>query len=131
MQEELKPQILELETLIETDKTLFTKKFATDVIFMTELKANDSIEGYDYDIETLNQVVKNFSSQDNLYMNPVISNLCKGYLYIFQNIPINKETLKELYLILSKSILKKEDRERMGQYYRQAPVYMLKKADWI
>ena len=56
-----------------------------------------------------------------------IVNLYNGYKYILTNRDIDKEHLKELYGILSDGLLCKEDLDRMGEYYRTAPVYILKK----
>lgn len=49
-----------------------------------------------------------------------------GYKYILTNKNINKESLKELYFILSKDILNEHDKTNMGEYYRTKPVYILK-----
>ena len=53
-----------------------------------------------------------------------IINLYKGYQYILTHREINKETLKELYSILSDGLLSEYDLLSMGEYYRMEPVYI-------
>ena len=53
------------------------------------------------------------------------SNLSIGYNYIIGEKEINKDTLKELYDILSKDLLDEYSVENMGKYYRQKDVFIL------
>ena len=53
------------------------------------------------------------------------NNLLNGYNYILENKEINKDTLKELYDILSKDLLDDYSKENMGKYYREKEVYIL------
>lgn len=114
--------MFDLEEFVCEGKDLFSKEFAFNRIFLTELKANNSIEGYDYDMDSIKSVLDG----SNPYMNPIVFNLYMGYKYIFENHEINKESLRELYGILSDQLLSREDLDRMGKYYREAPVYILK-----
>lgn len=52
------------------------------------------------------------------------NNLTAGYHYILGNKPINKDTIKELYDILSQDLLDEYSVENMGEYYRQKDVYV-------
>ena len=53
------------------------------------------------------------------------TNLANGYYYILDSKPINKDTLKGLYDILSKDLLDDYSIETMGKYYRKNNVYIL------
>ena len=53
------------------------------------------------------------------------ANLANGYNYILEAKEINKDTLKELYDILSKDLLDEYSKENMGKYYRQKDVFIL------
>ena len=48
----------------------------------------------------------------------------KGYKYILEKKPINKDSLKELYKIVSNGLLSEEDQKEMGEYYRKDDVYI-------
>lgn len=52
------------------------------------------------------------------------TNLTAGYHYILGNKPINKDTVKELYDILSEDLLDEYSVENMGEYYRLKDVYV-------
>ena len=56
-----------------------------------------------------------------------IINLYNGYKYIFTNNIMDKEHLLELYKILSDGLLSSSDMARMGEYYREDKVYILRK----
>ena len=53
------------------------------------------------------------------------NNLANGYHFILGNNSINKDTLKELYDILSKDLLDDYSKENMGKYYREKDVYII------
>ncbi len=117
----------ELIDFLEKEKHLCTKAFAKKVMFSHEIKANNQIEGYGDDIEVIKQVIEKTKYIKDLEKRQRILNLYHGYNYILRTKEINKETLKKLYSILSKDLLDPRDLSRMGQYYRAAPVYILKK----
>ena len=125
--DKLKLIIQELEAFLEKGQEFFTKDFVSEYILLQELKSNNSIEGYDYDLETIEKTIYSWNSQNSLERNPIIDNLYLGYQYILNQKEINKETLKELYSILSNHLLKKEDVSRMGEYYRKEKGYILRK----
>mgnify|MGYP001853213646 CR=1 FL=1 len=116
----------ELIEFLEKEKHLCTKTFAKKVMFSHEIKANNQIEGYGDDIEVIKQVIEKTNDIKDVKKRQRILNLYHGYNYILRTKEINKETLKKLYSILSKDLLEKRDLNRMGEYYREAPVYILK-----
>lgn len=115
-----------LETFLSDEEKMHSKEFARKVLLANEVQSNNSVEGYYDDIEKIQSVVKsskrlmNKTEKDKLR----ILNLYKGYNYILKEKSINKQTLKYLYGILSNGLLKKDDLDIMGNYYRNAPVYI-------
>ena len=55
------------------------------------------------------------------------ANLLRAYKYILTAGSLDKEKLKQLYSILSDGLLKSEDLDNMGDYYRAKDVYILEK----
>lgn len=91
-----------------------------------EIKANNTIEGIKDDLSVIDEVIKKIKSPISERERKRIINLFHGYQYILNNSDINKDNLRRLYDILSDGILLERDRVRMGEYYRSAPVYILK-----
>lgn len=116
----------ELIEFLKGERHLCTKTFAKTVMFSHELKANNQIEGYGDDVELIKEVIARTKDIQDKDKRQRILNLYHGYNYILKNKKINSETLKKLYNILSKDLLKERDLSRMGEYYRTAPVYILK-----
>ena len=108
-------KVLKLKT--ETDKNIFYNKIP--------------ILGLKKDIEELLKCLRGFDATDELVSSLEYElgqdqrNLAKGYNYIQETKSINKDTLKELYDILSKGLLDEYSIENMGEYYRQKDVYIL------
>ena len=100
--------------------------FAKRSLFSEEIKTNNLIEDYKDDIEYIDNIVKENEGKKNANDDKTqrILNLYNGYKYILKNKDINKETLKELYSILSRNILCKYDIEHMAEYYRNEMVYI-------
>jgi len=115
-------KLLEDEILrfIENQDYLKTLEFARKVMLGREIKTNNTIEGIIHDLSLIDEVIKNQCD------NKKIINLYKGYNYILNNKEINKESLKELYAILSDGLLTNEDIKAMGDYYRTESVYIYK-----
>ena len=105
---------------------MHTFSFAKSVLFNEEIKSNNNIEGINDDLRLIDKVIENAKEKITDLEPRRIINLYKGYQYILEHKEINQESLKELYAILSNGLLCKEDLERMGEYYRTAPVYILK-----
>ena len=100
--------------------------FAKRSLFGEEIKANNLVEDYKDDITYIDGVIhdnKNRKNADGDKKQRIL-NLYNGYKYILEHKDIDKETLKELYAILSRNILSKEDRSNMGDYYRNGDVYI-------
>lgn len=114
----------ELEDFISDQRHLKTKTFATDVLFSHEIKANNLVEGYMDDVALVKAVIEKKTTGLSKEQKQRILNLYHGYNYILKNEDINEESLRKLYAILSKDLLSKGDREAMGKYYREAPVYI-------
>ena len=102
-----------------------TLSFAKRAMMSQEIKANNTIEGITDDLSIIDEVIKNKSSLSDREKKRII-NLYHGYQYILTHKDINKETLRELYLLLSDEILGDYDKTSMGEYYRTKPVYILK-----
>lgn len=102
-----------------------TLSFAKRAMMSQEIKANNTIEGITDDLSIIDKVIKNKSSLSDREKKRII-NLYHGYQYILTHKDINKETLRELYLLLSDEILGDYDKTSMGEYYRTKPVYILK-----
>lgn len=116
----------ELEEFLEGEKHLATKSFAKKVMFSHEIKANNQVEGYGDDIFLIKEVIKKAEGIKDTEQRQRILNLYHGYNYILKGNDINPDTLKKLYSLLSKDLLIESDAVRMGEYYRTAPVYILK-----
>lgn len=125
--ERFKETRYELEELLDGQKHLHTKAFAKDVMFSHELKANNQIEGYSDDIELIKNIIeRKFTDKDSSQAKRIL-NLYHGYNYILREKDITKESLKKLYSILSRDLLDYEDKIRMGEYYRNDTVYILRR----
>ena len=115
----------ELEDFLK-NTNMDTIEFANSVMFNEEIKANNLIEGYADDIESIDDIVKtnlkNQTAKNNKEQR--ILNLYNGYKYILKNPQIDKANLKKLYYILSKNLLSDYDLSHMGEYYRNEPVYI-------
>lgn len=115
-----------LELFLRDENSMHTLDFAKKVLLSNEVQSNNSVEGYYDDIEKIKKVVENSNSskykpeKDKLR----ILNLYKGYNYILNKKEINKNNLKELYRILSNGLLNSYEINNMGEFYRNAPVYI-------
>lgn len=117
----------ELEEFLLDEDWLKRKEFVQRILFNQEIKANNSIEGINDDLRLIEDVINNNTNISDEKRRKEIINLYNGYRYILTNKDIDKEHLKELYRILSDGLLCKEDIDRMGEYYREDIVYILKK----
>ena len=120
----LQKYIKRIENFLEETPSMNSLEFASDALEYKELKANNNIEGITDDIEEIEKVIRNENSIPWNKKERII-NLHRGYRYILTNNDINKDTLRELYGILSKGLLDEYSIENMGQYYRTKPVYIL------
>lgn len=120
----LQKYIKRIEKFLEESPHMNTIEFAADALEYKELKANNNIEGITDDIEEIEETIRN---EKNIPWNKKerIINLHRGYRYILSHKTINKDSLKELYAILSKGLLDEYSVNNMGEYYRKKPVYIL------
>ncbi len=114
----------ELETFLEDNKYMNNRDFSKNVLFSYEIKANNTIEGYNDDISIVDDVLTNSVSFGDKQKSQRIKNLYSGYKYIFEGNEINKENLKTLYSLLSKNLLSSYDKSNMGEFYRNDAVYI-------
>ena len=121
-EESLKPIKYELEKIIDDNKFMCSKKFSKSVLFYQEIKANNTIEGYNDNIEEVRYIIRHKTNSNDKEKR--IMNLYNGYKYILNEKEINKDNLKELYSLLSKGLLTRNEINRMGEYYRLDPVYI-------
>ncbi len=107
----------ELDKLLEilNNNTL---SYAKSAMFSSEIKANNLIEDLKDDLSYIEEVIKDKQFE------PRIMNLYHGYKYILKHQDIDKESLKELYGILSANLLEQHDLDNMGPYYRNSDVFV-------
>ncbi len=110
---------------LDYDSSIYSLSFAKRAMMSQEIKSNNTIEGINDDLTLIDEVIKNKSMISTVEKKRII-NLYHGYQYILTHKDINKESLKELYLLLSDGILNNYDKASMGTYYRTKPVYILR-----
>ena len=120
----IEPKKEELELFLQDNKCMNSSEFANNVLFSQEIKTNNTIEGYNDDIGLVYDILNNNLKIKDKARVQRIKNLYNGYKYIVKEDEINKDTLKYLYLLLSKNLLTKKDLDNMGEYYRKGPVYI-------
>lgn len=124
--EYLKPYKEELLEFIDGLDYMRTLKFARSMMISQEIKSNNVIEGIKDDLSIIDKVITQRKDDLSQTERQRIINLYHGYQYILTHKTINKDSLKELYQLLSENILEPRDKIRMGEYYRTAPVYIIK-----
>lgn len=122
----LQQDVEDLNAFLETEKYLKTRTFAKKVLFTHEIKSNNQVEGYWDSIFLINQLIKNAETIANEDTRNRILNLYYAYDYILKRRVIDKDSVRELYRIISKGVIKPNLQTKMGEYYREAPVYILK-----
>ena len=113
----------ELNNMLDGEDYMNTMRFAKKMMTSQEIRSNNLIEGINDDLSVIEQVIKTRDKSSKR-----IINLYHGYQYILTHSQINKQTLKELYAILSDGLLDPYSKSNMGEYYRERPVYILKNA---
>ncbi|MGI6329488.1 MAG: Fic family protein [Bacilli bacterium] len=100
----------------------FTKK----ILFPYEIKYNNSIEGYKDNIENILNIINHPQQKKNKLKEDYqrIRNLVQGYKYILNKKQINKQSLQQLYHILSNNLLKENEQLEDHKNYRQKDVYI-------
>ena len=123
--EYLSDLVRELETFLEGEDFMNNKTFSKKVLFTHEIKANNTVEGINDSVSLIEKVIANAHQVSDVERRNRIINLYEGYRYILQGNDITEENVHKLYELLSKDLLSREDRDRMGTMYRTAPVYIL------
>lgn len=116
----------ELEIFLLEEDFMNTRDFSKKVMFNQEIKANNTVEGYNDSVSFIKKVIENASEEQNIEKRNRIINLYNGYQYILKGQDITEENVLKLYEILSKDLLEEYDLSHMGEKYRKAPVYILK-----
>ncbi len=116
----------ELELFLLEEDFMNTRDFSKKVMFNQEIKANNTVEGYNDSVSFIKKVIANASEEQNIEKRNRIINLYNGYQYILKGQDITEENVLKLYKILSKDLLEEYDLSHMGEKYRKAPVYILK-----
>ena len=116
----------ELEIFLLEEDFMNTRDFSKKVMFNQEIKANNTVEGYNDSVSFIKKVIENASEEQNIEKRNRIINLYNGYQYILKGQDITEENVLKLYKILSKDLLEEYDLSHMGEKYREAPVYILK-----
>lgn len=122
----LRPYEDELLSQLDGEGYMQTIGFAKSVMMSQELNANNLIEGIKNDISIIDEVIRRKKSNLSESQKRRIINLYHGYRYILTHKRINEDSLRKLYSLLSEDLLEASDIKRMGDYYREAPVYILK-----
>lgn len=116
----------ELELFLLEEDFMNTRDFSKKVMFNQEIKANNTVEGYNDSVSFIKKVIENASEEQNIEKRNRIINLYNGYQYILKGQDITEENVLKLYKVLSKDLLEEYDLSHMGEKYRKAPVYILK-----
>ena len=111
----------DLVSLLDGLEYMKTMLFVRKMMMSQEIKTNNSIEGINDDLSIIDKVIKTRDINSKR-----IINLFHGYQYILTHEQINKQSLKELYSLLSEGLLDEYSISHMGDYYREMPVYILK-----
>ncbi|MBR2786219.1 MAG: hypothetical protein IKD76_01770, partial [Clostridia bacterium] len=114
----MEPSIEKIKEFLEMYDYMHTIEFAKDAMEYMEIKANNAVEGLNDDLSEIDEAINNKTSIPKSKKQRII-NLNKGYHYILVHHTIEKESLRELYAILSKDLLDDYSIENMGEYYRQ------------
>lgn len=120
----LSESVSQLEYFLSRASFLNSLQFAKRVMFSSEIRSNNSVEGYIDDVEVIERAIRKAETIEDLKRRARIVNLYKAYDYILNNPDISPQTLKELYSIISQGLLTEEELQNMGPIYRQGPVYI-------
>ncbi len=121
----LKHLSAELQDFFDSEQYKVSRKFSITTLFSQGIKYNNAIEGYNDDLEVIEDVINNIDIGNvPVEKRQRILNLYKGYQYILKKRKINKKNLKELYELLSENLIEKEDFLIMGENYRNKDVYI-------
>lgn len=117
----------ELLTFLEDKDYMHTINFAKNMMMSQEIKSNNTIEGINNDLSVIDEVIEKVKVPLSSTEKSRIINMYHGYQYILTHKDINKESLRDLYRILSNGILDDYSFKSTGEYYRTQPVYLNKR----
>ena len=116
---ELVSKINEYFEFFKNDNTIDSETLLS--IICSELEGTLQIEGVNTTRKQIEEVIRKNNPQNQ--NDKIIINMLNGFNYIRETNEFNKETLKELYSILSNGCLSEED-EIGSNYYRNDMVYI-------
>ena len=108
-----------------TNEPLLNKSKFSKSDFPQEIKFNNAIEGIDDDVSEISSLLSRMFVSVNRDKKR-ITNVYKAYKYILSRKNINKDSLRKLYSILSDGLLQTCDARRMGEYYRNGDVFIMR-----
>ena len=115
----------ELDSFVSNNSHINNRLFSKKIMFTHELKANNTIEGINDDLEVIERVIDNARQiKDEEKRNRII-NLYRGYKFILEGHDISEETFIKLYKILSNDLLDRYSLANMGPRYRKNRVLIL------
>ena len=116
----------ELDEFLDGQENMNNPVFAKKVLFSHELQSNNQIEGYNDDIEIINDIIsRRIRKINDESKKQRILNLYRGYQFILKHKKVNEKSLRKLYDILSNQLLEEYDVNHMGKFYREDIVYIL------
>lgn len=115
----------DLNNFFHDKKYVVSRDFSIATLFSQGIKYNNAVEGYHDDLSSIDKIIKEIDIKDlKAEKRQRVLNLYKGYKYILEKNEINKDSIRELYGLLSEGLLEEEDVKEMGKYYRNNPVYI-------
>ena len=114
----------EIEEFIIATPSLKRVKFTTQI--PKDIQSNNIIEGIDDDIDAIRRIIgrkliiDTHDNQDGKQKK--VLNLYNAYRFILEKKDIDKETLRELYRLISDGLIDPRDQAKMGEYYRRDEV---------
>ena len=100
-----------------------TLDFAKNIMMGQEIKANNTIEGIVDDLSIIDEVIKTKEDLSSEERKRII-NLYHGYEYILKHRSIDRESIADLYALLSNGLLDEYNLKNTSRYHREAPVYI-------
>lgn len=116
----------DLDSFLKSNQYMVSKEFSIKALFSQGIKFNNAVEGYKDDLLVIDDVINKTHKNQEIPIDQRkrIINLYRGYRYILENNEFNKDSLRELYNILSNGLILESDLKEMGNYYRNKTVYI-------
>ncbi len=123
-EEVIKPIVENMEIFLESSPIVFQKEITEKIMINQEIKTNNQIEGYLDNLDYIKKVIGSSNKNAFSEKNKRIINLYNGYQFILNNTKINKDSLKNLYALLSEGLLTEKELSLMGDFYRKDKVFI-------